>query len=200
MELASFLAGEKWSDHPRCTHPLLAELARSVNDSVGDAARNRLAPLIPEVIGLNGNDPRVSVWIARDAALAALPVAAAERQNVAAAGLLRCERHLAALEGRDPSFVSPATAAALAAVPHARAWAENVAAPPPGSVVSFEQRSGPAIVSTSVTSLARACVDDPDAMLVGLLERTIRNCQEWFRTPAGTVSDDEWARVCALTR
>ena len=28
MELASFLAGERWSDHPACTHPLLAALAR----------------------------------------------------------------------------------------------------------------------------------------------------------------------------
>ena len=26
MELASYLAGERWSDHPRCTHPLLASV------------------------------------------------------------------------------------------------------------------------------------------------------------------------------
>ena len=36
MELASYLAGESWSDHPSCTHPLLASLARDVNDHVGD--------------------------------------------------------------------------------------------------------------------------------------------------------------------
>ena len=52
MELASFLAGERWSDHPGCTHPLLAALARHVNDLTSDAARPRLAPLIPSVIGL----------------------------------------------------------------------------------------------------------------------------------------------------
>jgi hypothetical protein len=28
MELASYLAGERWSDHPACTHPLLASVAR----------------------------------------------------------------------------------------------------------------------------------------------------------------------------
>jgi len=28
MELASYLAGERWSDRPACTHPLLASLAR----------------------------------------------------------------------------------------------------------------------------------------------------------------------------
>lgn len=200
MELASFLAGEKWSDHPRCTHPLLAELARSVNDNVGDDARTRLAPLIPEVIGLNGDDPRVSVWIARDAALAALPIAAAERQGVAAAGLLRCERHLAELEGRDRSSLSPAVAAALAGVPHARAWAENIASPLRGSVDGFDKRSGPAIVSTSVSSIAKACVTDPDTLLVDLLERTIHRTREWLRTPAVMVSADQWGKVCALTR
>ena len=47
MELASFLAGEAWSDHPTCTHPLLASMARDVNDHVDDYARTRLAPLIP---------------------------------------------------------------------------------------------------------------------------------------------------------
>ena len=36
MEYASYLAGEKWSDHPACTHPLLAELARQVNDFISD--------------------------------------------------------------------------------------------------------------------------------------------------------------------
>lgn len=32
MELASYLASERWSDHPACTHPVLAEAARLVND------------------------------------------------------------------------------------------------------------------------------------------------------------------------
>ncbi|MQA96287.1 MAG: hypothetical protein GEV11_17180 [Streptosporangiales bacterium] len=51
MELASVLAGEPWSDHPRCAHPLLAAIARLVNDSVSDGARDSLLPLVPEVIG-----------------------------------------------------------------------------------------------------------------------------------------------------
>ncbi len=35
MELASYLAGERWSDHPACTHPLLAEAARLFAGSEG---------------------------------------------------------------------------------------------------------------------------------------------------------------------
>src|SRR3954471_19995761 len=51
MEFASFLAGERWSDHPACTHPLLGHLARLVNDATTDAGRQQLAPLIPSVVG-----------------------------------------------------------------------------------------------------------------------------------------------------
>ena len=46
MELASFLAGERWSDHPAYSRPLLAALARDVNDCTSDTSRQRLAELI----------------------------------------------------------------------------------------------------------------------------------------------------------
>ena len=54
MELASVLAGERWSDHPSCTHPLLGQLARLVNDHTSDAGRQELALLIPSVVGRPG--------------------------------------------------------------------------------------------------------------------------------------------------
>ena len=57
MELASFLAGEPWSDHPACTHPLLASwLATSTTTSATTRAASS-PPHIPEVIGLNGDRP-----------------------------------------------------------------------------------------------------------------------------------------------
>src|SRR6476469_7801525 len=113
MELASFLAGEKWSDHPSCTHPLLAALARDVNDCVTDEARSRLAPLIPRVIGLNGDNERVDAWIARGVALAALPHVAFAKQGVAVVGLLSCERYLNSLDGRDDWVLCDETLAVL---------------------------------------------------------------------------------------
>ena len=64
MELASYLAGERWSDHPRCTHPLLASVARLVNDLTSDGQRSRLAGLIPCVIGMTSDDPRIDARIA----------------------------------------------------------------------------------------------------------------------------------------
>src|ERR687897_3939795 len=81
MEFASLLAGERWSDHPSCTHPLVAAVARHVNDCTSDAGRGRLAELIPSVIGLTGEGLRIDARIALGSARLALPVVAAERQR-----------------------------------------------------------------------------------------------------------------------
>jgi hypothetical protein len=51
MEYASLLAGEAWSDSPSCTHPVIANMARTVNDHLPDSRRHEIAELIPSVIG-----------------------------------------------------------------------------------------------------------------------------------------------------
>jgi hypothetical protein len=200
MELASFLAGEAWSDHPGCTHPLLASMARDVNDHVDDFARSRLVPLIPEVIGLNGEDPRVDAWIAREAALAALPVAASERQGVAAVGLLRCERMLNQLEGRPKHHLDPRTRARLDEVPLARDWARGFSALGWGSSTSFAKRSAPAIVHSAVSGIAAASVPNSDELLVDLLEHTIKLCREWFAHEPVPLGEELWRQTVRMTQ
>ena len=101
--------------------------ATSTTTSTTTPAR-RLAPLIPRSSGSPATDPRVDAWIAREAALAALPITGAERQGVAAVGLLRCERVLNQLEGRDKPHVDPRTRTRLDAAPHARDWARGFTA------------------------------------------------------------------------
>src|ERR687891_248235 len=100
MELASVLAGERWSDHPRCTHPLLGEVARLVNDRTSDDHRQQLAVLIPSVIGLDSDDLRMDARIAHRCATVALPLASAERQNALAVSVLTADCVLAELDGR----------------------------------------------------------------------------------------------------
>lgn len=63
MEIASLLAGERWSDHPRSAHPALGMLARAVNDRSSDAGRAALVPMIPSVIGTSAADERVGAEI-----------------------------------------------------------------------------------------------------------------------------------------
>lgn len=60
MEYVSVLAGLRFTDRPRCTHPLLSWLARRVNDGTSDVARPQLAGLAPALIGT-----RVHHWGAR---------------------------------------------------------------------------------------------------------------------------------------
>jgi hypothetical protein len=123
MELASLLAGERWSDRPACTHPLLAAVARHVNDHTSNAGRQRLTNLIPSVIGLTGDDLHIDARIALGSATMALPVVAAGRQRVMAVSVLTCERVLAELDGRAVGALEDQSRLALAEVPHAADWA-----------------------------------------------------------------------------
>ncbi|HUH06872.1 MAG TPA: hypothetical protein VML96_03595, partial [Egibacteraceae bacterium] len=127
MELVSYLAGERWSDHPACTHPLLAAVARCVNDCTSDEARQRLAIHIPSVIGLTSDDVHVDIRLALTCARAALPVAAAERQRVMAVAVLTSERLLDDLDQRPAGTLEEASRAALAQAPDAAEWAHRFA-------------------------------------------------------------------------
>jgi hypothetical protein len=179
MELASLLAGERFSDHPACTHPLLAALARHVNDHTSDAGRQRLADLIPSVIGLTGEDLHIDARIALRAATAALPVVAAERQRVMAVAVLTCERVLAGLDGRAAGSLEQQSRQALAGVPHAAEWAYRFTSGVRPSGKGFRRQAAPTIVRDAVQGIAQACVPDPDGMLRGLLVQAIEVCAAW---------------------
>lgn len=75
MEYASVLAGERFSDHPHCTHPVLAAACRAINDHISDAGRQRLVTYVPEVVGTATRDPRISAALTLVCADAAEPYA-----------------------------------------------------------------------------------------------------------------------------
>jgi hypothetical protein len=179
MEMASYLAGERWSDHPSCTHPLLAGLARLVNDHTSDAGRQRLTSLIPSVIGLTSDDLHVDALISLRCATTALPVAAAERQNVLAVSVLAANRMLNALDGRPAAHLSEASQHALRQVPHAARWAEQFASGISLTAKGFRRQAAPSTVRYAVDGIARACVTDPDTMLRDLLAGAIDDCQAY---------------------
>jgi hypothetical protein len=178
MEMASYLAGEKWSDHPKCTHPLLGALARMVNDHVGDETRQELIPLVPSVIGLQGRKPWTDARIARECALTALPIVSASGQSVAAVGVLRAERVLNSLAGRPHDPLSGRAAEALGSAPRAHDWARTFSGVRWGDSKSFVRRSAPAIVTASVSHIAVATVPEPEHVLVDLLRRCIEFTRE----------------------
>jgi hypothetical protein len=176
MELASLLAGEGWSDRPACTHPLLAAVARHVNDYTSDAGRSRLASLIPSVIGLTGDDLHIDARIALRSATMALPVVAAGRQRVMAVSVLACERVLSELDGRPLGTLEERSRLALAKVPHAAQWAARFTDGVRASEKGFRRQAAPTIVLDAVDGIASACIPDPDGMLRDLLVQAIAEC------------------------
>lgn len=195
MEYASFLAGVRWSDHPRCTHQLLAGVARDVNDHMSDDARSKLVPLVPSVVGLNGDDPRLDVGIATRCAALALPVAAEFRQRALAAGLLTARRVLADLNDQSSSDFDTVELLedadlALTRAPHAAKWAEEFVTEAPISLKVFQKRSAPSIVRVAVIGIAEACIADPDSLLHELLVTVIGDCAHWLEAPPSPIRKD----------
>ena len=185
MEYASFLAGERWSDRPRCTHALLAEVARDVNDHISDVGRSRLVPLIPSVVGLNGDDPRVTIGIAARCAVVALPVASEPRQRALAAGLLGARRGLTSPDGQSSSIFDTASLfedvdQALLDAPHATRWAQDFISRVHIDSKTFGHRSARSMVDVAVTGISEACIPDPDSLLHDLLCAVIDDCMRWF--------------------
>ncbi len=179
MEFASYLAGERWSDHPACTDRTLAALARGVNDLVSDGRRDELVELIPRVVGLRAGD-EVALVVALRAAIVAIPVASMERQRVLAAGIISL---CALLEQRAVPSRSLRTEAHLAldAVPDAARWARTHVTVISARSPRLDTISCELLVATAVVGVARACVADPDAHLIRMLSAAVDDVERLVR-------------------
>lgn len=177
MEFASYLAGERWSDSPQCTHPLLAHLARLVNDVTTSGDRSRLVPMIPSVIGLNGSHPLVGVSIAVSACAAAMPVASEARQRAMAAGLLGVEELLDSQGVRAPR-IREDLRATLDFAPLAERWASRFRQQfTPDHRLTAAGRSNAKLIELAVLGIAESGAPDRGDRLVGLLERCIADSE-----------------------
>ena len=75
MEATALLAGRPHTDRPDCVHPLIAAVARIVNDAVSDPARQHLLRLAPAMATTATDDPRVTDDLTILVCGRALPVA-----------------------------------------------------------------------------------------------------------------------------
>lgn len=91
MEYAAALAGEPRSDSPGCTDPVIATVARCVNDYSTDAGRQRLVALAPAIVRAHP-DERRRYEVARRCVLTALPYADGTRRFVLAAAAYGVDR------------------------------------------------------------------------------------------------------------
>jgi hypothetical protein len=174
MEFASYLAGERWSDHPSCTHPLLGQLARQINDNLSDGDRQRLVPLIPSVVGRRGDH---DTWLTLPVVVASEVITEVpeETQRALAAGLLSAER-LCADAGPDLAATRRRARAALDLAPGAVAWVEKLKIRSRITPRVFNDRSAPAMITFAVSGIVDSEAADRAVRLVALLETAIAAC------------------------
>lgn len=188
MEMASFLAGERWSDHPKCTHPVLAAAARCVNDAVDDVTRQRLVMMIPEVVGLNPDDSRVDTALAARCAATALPIASERAQHALAVGLLAAQRTLEQFEDGTGQPFDRLCRDALARAPQAERWARDFTARAGSLRRPLRSHAARRLVALGIDAIAEACVPDPGDRLVTLLRVCIDDTKAFMPpTPAPAV-------------
>jgi len=180
MEFASYLAGERWSDHPSCTDPVLAALARAVNDLISDVRRQELLGDVPRVIGLTASTTG-TLRVAASAAASALPVSSMHRQHALAVGLRAV---LGALDdaGVDAPELRERANTAFASAPGAVDWLErhtefNTRIPP-----GRQERAGLEIVRVAACGVAEACVWDADDRLIAMLRTAIEELESTIKT------------------
>jgi hypothetical protein len=184
MEMASLLANEPWSDHPKCTHPVLAHLARMVNDHTTDRHRGDLVTLIPSVVGLRGGGLPWVVDLTATVALRALPDVPSSSQRALVAGLLRCDE-LATRLGPGTVVSAGAIRRALDDRPETVGWARRFAGGTTISDKQFERRSAPCVMQCAVGGLVTSAVspDEADARLCGLLRTGIETARRLEPVP-----------------
>lgn len=176
MEFASYLAGERWSDHPACTDPTLAALARHVNDTVSDVAREELVSDIPRVVGLVDGGRAIGIVTALRAAAIALPVSAMERQQalaMAVLGLLPTAERIGA-----PAATIEAAREALATAPGAERWARERMVEWRVDETRLIRRGLQPIVHLAALGVAEACIFDSDERLVQMLRSAIADAEQ----------------------
>jgi hypothetical protein len=68
MEAVAYVAGEEWSDSPKCASPVIGAFLRSWNDTLDDEARQQLKPYISRLIGTKGTKAQEDkrAWMALD--------------------------------------------------------------------------------------------------------------------------------------
>ena len=175
MEFASYLAGERWSDHPACTDPVLAALARAVNDLVSDTRRQELLMDVPRVIGLTG-DAAGTLRVAASAAASALPVSSMHRQHALAVGLRAALGALDELGEEAPELRARADAA-FAAAPGAVDWLARHSEFNTSIPAGRQERAGLEIVRVAACGIAEACVWDADDRLIAMLRTAIEEIE-----------------------
>jgi hypothetical protein len=172
MEIASFLAGARWSDHPKCADPSLSELARCVNDVMPDDHRSQLAVMIPSVIGTGQRRSTreralLGAVVVRSCTLRALPLVDEKSVPIACA-LIGAERVLGERTAAAEAVLTTQPAAAATAESWAREYAGTW-----GRAGTYVALAVPLSIKLTVKSVSDELGRDAWPLLTDMLRDTI---------------------------
>jgi hypothetical protein len=189
MEYTSIIAGERFSDHPRCTDPALAAVARAVNDYSSDAGRQQLAALASDLSVAHRSDPNVGYLVARRCLLTALPYSVQPRRRVLSVGLLGLDRAARDMSrGWRPDFVDVDTELGLMPYDGELAAASAFLREQRVTPGEYVRRGLPLAIETAVATIAEEAADADD-VLRALLEDClydVRRSATPARVPSAT--------------
>jgi len=165
MEYVSILAGARFGDHPRCTDPVLGTLARLVNDSCTDAARQQLTTFAPALAETGPGD----------AARTAAVVSAAVRTACMAADDPGLRRHRRRAQYRHDRVTGAGRAAAVAR------YVDCL----------YRRGGGRSHLEAAVDALRRLPGPQRDAALFAMLAAAIAAASPWPLPPSPSGHDLE---------
>lgn len=193
MEIASLLAGDRWSDHPPCTHPVLGAVARCVNDATTDIGRQAITELIPAVIGATSDNPRIAPHLVLAVTESALRSTPETHRADLLAGQLDARRRLARIDiedGAEPATGQP-PAPRRRGAGLARRWGAN----------TYLRVDAPIAVHHAVAALAPSPHPDTDRrlrqILIDAIARVRRDADQ--ARPATPGGDIDWSVALRLT-
>lgn len=169
MEYVSVLAGERFSDAPRCTDPTLAAVARSVNDYSSDESRQRLALLASDISVTAPADIAAQQAMARRCLLTAIRYAVGTRRQVLIVAVLGLERAAAGrTKGFSDEMVSLDTELALLGCDRELVAARRQVATLPVGLRQYHRRGVATAVEMAIATIADEA-RNPDDVLYDLL-------------------------------
>lgn len=176
MEYTSVLAGERFSDSPHCTDPVLASVARSVNDYSSDRSRQRIAPYAGDLTAAHGASDDVQRGIVRRCLLTALRFADGNRRQVLLVALLGLDRAATgAGRGWDDSMLSFDSELALLGCDAGLTKAAAHVAALPVTAGEHSRRALSVSVELAVATIAESAGDAADEELFNLFVQCLED-------------------------
>jgi len=171
MEAVAYVAGEPWSDHPKCASKVIGTFLRGWNDGMDDTDRQMLKPFIPRLVGTVGTPAQEKTrswmalnWCCRVSAPAWLRLAKLDAEAAAIEACAPIVDSKSAKAAQEALSAARAKASAAWAAAGAAAWDAAGDAAGAAAWAAARAAAGDALRPT-VVALQKSAIDLVERML-----------------------------------